>query len=157
MTRRFGSAIAFKAALEARFKTMAAERGTTRNTLQLKFVMERLLARLFLVDAPPWLLKGGFAMDLRFRPRARTTRDIDLSVIFTSGSPPIDFVGAFREQLQESVDVDLGDYLTYRIGTPKRELTNAPHPGWCSLPLRGDSAWKALRTVSHRHRLRRPD
>jgi hypothetical protein len=49
-------------------------------TVQLKFAMERLLARLFHAPDPPWLLKGGFAMDLRFRPKARTTKDVDLSV-----------------------------------------------------------------------------
>ena len=55
-------------------------------------------------------------MDLRFRPRARTTKDVDLSVALATGAAPVDFSGAFRERLQEAVDVDLGDYLTYRIG-----------------------------------------
>ena len=42
---------------------------------------------------------------------------------------PVDFSGALRERIQEAVDVDLGDYLTYRIGTPRHELTNAPQGG----------------------------
>ena len=60
---------------------------------------------------PPWLLKGGFAMDLRFRPKARTTKDLDLSVplVTTSGKSP---VAAIRDMVQAAVDVDLGDYLT---------------------------------------------
>jgi hypothetical protein len=40
--------------------------------------IERLLARLVVDKDPPWLLKGGYAMELRFRPKARTTSDIDL-------------------------------------------------------------------------------
>jgi hypothetical protein len=40
--------------------------------------IERLLARLVVDKDPPWLLKGGYAMELRFRPKARTMSDIDL-------------------------------------------------------------------------------
>src|SRR3954470_11063463 len=121
MARRFGSAAAFKTSLEAHLRKRAEERKVPLSTLQLKFVIERLLARLFRAPNPPWLLKGGFAMDLRFRPRARTTRDVDLSLKLPPGDSP-EFSGALREQLQEVVDSDLGDYLTYRIGSPKQEL-----------------------------------
>lgn len=128
MAKRFTTAAAFKASLEAHLRTRAAERAVPFSTLQLKFVIERLLARLFHAADAPWLLKGGFAMDLRFRPRARTTKDVDLSVSVVAGKP----AGAnaeLRDRLQEAVDVDLGDFLTYRIGEPKQELTNAPRGG----------------------------
>ncbi len=36
---------------------------------------DRLLARLFRVDSVPWVLKGGYAFDLRFRT-TRSTVDI---------------------------------------------------------------------------------
>ena len=124
MTRQFGSPAAFKNAIEARLRTRAEELGAPYKTMQGKFVMERLLARLFHLDPPPWLLKGGFAMDLRFRPHARTTNDIDLSVALAAPRSR-----ALREQLQEAAAVDLGDYFTFRIGEPKRELTNAPGGG----------------------------
>lgn len=129
MAKRFGSAAAFKAALEEHLRKKASERKIPLPTLQLKLVIERLLARLFLSPDLPWLLKGGFAMDLRFRPQARTTKDVDLSVALTSEVVAVDFSGAFRDRIQEAADVDLGDYLTYRIGTPKQELTNAPRGG----------------------------
>ena len=129
MARRFGSAAAFKASLEAHLRRLAGGRNTPLSTLQLKFVIERLLARLFHAPDPPWLLKGGFAMDLRFRPQARTTKDVDLSIALASESLPVDFSGGFRDRIQGAVDVDLGDYLTYRIGAPRQELTNAPRGG----------------------------
>jgi hypothetical protein len=66
-------------ALEARLQAVAREQGVPLNTLRLKQVIERLLARLFAGPAQVWLLKGGFAMDLRYRPRARTTKDLGLS------------------------------------------------------------------------------
>jgi hypothetical protein len=53
-------------------RTVAQERGVQIQGLQLKVAIERLLARLFDGDDPPWL-KGGYAMERRFRPRARTT------------------------------------------------------------------------------------
>ena len=129
MARKFGSAAAFKTSLEAHLRKRAEERKVPLSTLQLKFVMERLLARLFHNPDPPWLLKGGFAMDLRFRPRARTTKDVDLSIALVPAQANADLLGAVREQLQEAADQDLGDYLSYRIGEPKQELTNAPKGG----------------------------
>src|SRR5437763_1158377 len=129
MARTFGSAAAFKTSLETRLRKVAAERAVPFSTLQLKLVMERLLARLFHEPKPPWLLKGGFAMDLRFRPRARTTKDVDLSVAFVAAIPDGNMIDSIRARLQEAVDIDLGDYLSYRIGLPKHELANAPGGG----------------------------
>lgn len=128
MARNFGSASAFKTALEARLRKRSQEQGLPFSTLQLKFVIERLLARLFREEKPPWLLKGGFAMDLRFRPQARTTKDVDLSVMLVAGAGG-PTPAALRDALQAAVDVDLGDFLTFRIGEPRHELTNAPRGG----------------------------
>lgn len=125
MARTFNSAAAFKAALEARLRKRAEERRLPLQTVQLRFVMERLLARLFHEDSPPWLLKGGYAMDLRYRPRARTTKDIDLSVPLAVAGP----TGELRDRLQAASDRDLGDYLVYRIGEPKAQIANAPKGG----------------------------
>ncbi len=129
MARKFGSAAAFKTSLEARLRKRAEEQKVPLSTLQLKFVIERLLARLFRNPDPPWLLKGGFAMDLRFRPRARTTKDVDLSVSLVSVEAGSAFTETLRDRLQEAADQDLGEYLSYRIGEPKQELTNAPKGG----------------------------
>jgi Nucleotidyl transferase AbiEii toxin, Type IV TA system len=129
MAKHFRSAAAFKTALETHLRKRATERNVPLSTLQLKFVIERLLARLFGSFPPPWLLKGGFAKDLRFRPLARTTKDVDLSLPLAVTEPAPDLVVALRERLQEAVDADLGDHLTYRIGEPKQELTNAPKGG----------------------------
>jgi hypothetical protein len=128
MGKQFTTAAAFKNALEARLRKRAEERSVPFSTLQLKFVIERLLARLFHISPPPWLLKGGFAMDLRFRPRARTTKDVDLTIpIIGEWEGPMS--AALRDKLQETLDTDLGDFLTFRVGEPKRELTNAPKGG----------------------------
>ena len=41
---------------------------------------ERLLTRLFAVERPPWLLKGGYALEMRLQNTARATKDIDLTI-----------------------------------------------------------------------------
>lgn len=125
MAKRFSSPAAFKAALEARLRARAAELAVPFQTIQLKFVMERLVARLFQEPGVPWLLKGGFAMDLRFRPKARMTRDIDLSIAVGPGRAPFDL----RDRFQEAAALNLGDHLAFRIGEMKSELTNAPAGG----------------------------
>src|SRR6516162_5301216 len=98
MARKFGSAVAFKTSLEAHLRKSAEERKIPLSTLQLKFVIERLLARLFRNPDPLWLLKGGFAMDLRFRPRARTTKDVDLSIALLPVEGNADLTLAVRER-----------------------------------------------------------
>ena len=71
---------AFRDALEARLRNVAQKQGTDLQRLQRRVAFERLLARLFAEDDPPWLLKGGYALELRLQDRARSTLDLDLSV-----------------------------------------------------------------------------
>lgn len=74
---RYASAAAFRAALETRLSTQqTAAVGLTR--LRKRVVFERLLARLQSVAADAWVLKGGFALELRLGERARTTKDMDI-------------------------------------------------------------------------------
>ena len=128
MSRSFSTPAAFKASLEARLKSVARQREMPLNTLRLKLVIERLLARLFAASDPPWLLKGGYAMELRYRPRARTTRDIDLTC--SSNEQTLDLrLAVIRERLQDAAEKDLSDYLSYRIEAPSSELTGAPLGG----------------------------
>ena len=130
MPRKFANPAAFRQALEARLKKMADERGVPLNTLRLKLMLERLLARLFAAPKPRWLLKGGYAMELRYRPKARTTKDIDLSVVGSAADTDLHSrLNEVRDALQNAVDVDLNDFLTYLIGAASTELQGAPQGG----------------------------
>lgn len=74
---RYETAAAFRTALEARLKTAQSEHsGLSR--LRKRVVFERLLARLNVVAPDGWVLKGGFALELRLGDHARTTKDIDI-------------------------------------------------------------------------------
>lgn len=48
-------------------------------------------------QAPTYVIKGGVALELRLRERARATKDIDLSV----GAPTTELVGQFEDTLAE--------------------------------------------------------
>ncbi len=141
MARTFATPAAFKASLEARLKNVAAQRGTDINSLRLKLVIERLLARLFASPNPPWILKGGYAMELRYRPRARTTRDIDLTCAGDSATSLAARLAAIRDKIQEAAEADLHDFLTFQIGTPTTELAGAPLGG-ARFPCEGFLAGK---------------
>jgi hypothetical protein len=128
MGKSFTSAAAFRTSLEARLKQLSAQSGAPLNSLRLKVVIERLLARLFRTSDPPWLLKGGYAMELRYRPRARTTKDIDLSVK-SSLEALIQRLRRVRDELQAAADTDLGDFFKFQIGEATSEVQGAPEGG----------------------------
>jgi hypothetical protein len=129
MGKSFATPAAFKASLETRLRAHASAQGIPLNTLRLKLVMERLLARLFAQPDAPWLLKGGYAMELRYRPRARTTRDIDLTYPAPGAADLAARLAQVRDELQVAAAADLGDFLSYRIEAPSMELAGAPLGG----------------------------
>lgn len=74
---KYRTSAAFRAALEARLKA-AQHDGLGLARLRKRVVFERLLARLHAVAPDTWVLKGGFALELRLGAQARTTKDIDV-------------------------------------------------------------------------------
>ncbi len=77
--QKYASAAAFRAALEDRLKRMAQVESLDLQRLRRQAAFDRLLCRLFETPGAPWLLKGGYAMELRLKT-ARATRDIDLAL-----------------------------------------------------------------------------
>ncbi len=74
---KYRTSAAFRTALEALLKA-AQHDGVGLARLRKRVVFERLLARLHVVASGAWVLKGGFALELRLGARARTTKDIDV-------------------------------------------------------------------------------
>ncbi len=77
--RKYATAGAFRQALEERLKTMSRDGRTDFQRLCRQVAFDRFLARLARVDSPDWILKGGYAMELRF-DTARSTRDLDFTL-----------------------------------------------------------------------------
>ena len=74
---KYRTAAAFRTALEARLKAEQRD-GVGISRLRKRVVFERLLARLQAVAPGAWVLKGGFALELRLGGSARTTKDVDI-------------------------------------------------------------------------------
>lgn len=75
---RYHDAATFRQALEQRLKNAAAADSGRLARDRKRVCFERLLARLVVAAPGRWLLKGGFALDLRLDDRARSTRDVDI-------------------------------------------------------------------------------
>jgi len=91
---------------------------------------DRLLARMFREKAAPWVLKGGYALELRFKA-ARSTVDIDLTLqgVLAVTSAGGDTNHVMREMLQSVADIPLDDWFEYAIGPPVLDLNAAPYGG----------------------------
>lgn len=128
--RTYTTAGAFQRALEERLKRSSMADQVDLNRLRRQLSFDRLLARLFREEAAPWVLKGGYALELRFK-MARATVDIDLTlqqVVAATGA-----VGGtnqvVREMLQRAADLSLGDWFEFVIGSPVMDLMAAPYGG----------------------------
>lgn len=109
---RYATPRAFERALSDRLKRQAAEEGVDLDRLRKRVAFERFLARLFDQDPARWVLKGGYALELRLGGRARATKDIDLDM----PPPPAEDL---LDELQEAAERDLGDFFVFRVGAPK--------------------------------------
>ena len=126
----YASARSFRNALEARLKQIASDEETDLHRLRRQVAFDRVLARLFSNPESPWLLKGGYAMELRMH-RARSTRDIDLTIDALENIPgqgdPVNL--RIRKALQEQIAAGPEDYFTFLIGEPTRDIESAPYGG----------------------------
>ena len=128
--RTYTTAEAFRRALEVRLKRASLTDQIDLNRLRRQVSFDRLLARLFRKEPAPWALKGGYALELRFKA-ARATVDIDLTLqpVVAATSAGGDINQAVREMLQNMADSPLGDWFEYAIGPPVMDLTAAPYGG----------------------------
>src|ERR1035438_2339165 len=95
----YATAGAFRRALEDRLKRIAQQQTVDVNRLRRQVAFDRLLARLFLPDQPPWILKGGYALELLF-DTARATIDIDLTLpgLDVTGGQPNEGIREMRSE-----------------------------------------------------------
>jgi hypothetical protein len=127
--KTYATAGAFRRALEERLKGISQSEQVDINRLRRQVSFDRLLARLFQDDAAPWALKGGYALELRFKS-ARSTIDIDLTVQRVAGATEgAEAAQAIREMLQARASVSLDDRFEFTIGPPMMDLTAAPYGG----------------------------
>ena len=116
--------------MEDRLKRLAQEESVDLQRVRRQAAFDRLLCRLFAKPDAPWLLKGGYAMELRLKT-ARTTRDMDLA-LKQLPMPTRDWddnASTVLEALCEVGQLDLGDYFTFVFGDAVQDLESAPYGG----------------------------
>jgi hypothetical protein len=120
-SRRYASAGAFRQALEQRLKSISQQDGTDFQRLCRQVAFDRLLARVIRLPTRDWVLKGGYAMELRF-VTARSTRDLD----FTLRTGDTD---SALEHLQRAGALEIEDFFSFRVGEAMMDLDAAPYGG----------------------------
>jgi Nucleotidyl transferase AbiEii toxin, Type IV TA system len=121
---KYATGTALRAALEERLKQIAKAENVELQRLRRQVAFDRFLARLFHGADTEWVLKGGYAMELRFQI-ARATKDLDFTVRTVSASAGDAVLG----QLQEAGRRDLSDFFLFRVGAPMMDLDGAPYGG----------------------------
>jgi hypothetical protein len=125
--RQYASAAALRVALESRLQKMAQAEGLDLQRLRRQAAFDRLLCRLFAAPDAPWLLKGGYAMELRLKT-ARATRDIDLAMIRLP-VPSADWdanLADVLESLRDAGNLDLHDFFTFVFSEATQDLDAVP-------------------------------
>ncbi len=123
--KQYATAEAFRTALEKRLDDIAKQESINLQRLRRQVSFDRLLARLFSDENAPWLLKGGYAMELRLQV-ARATKDIDLSVPADAAA---DIKQHILEELQNHAAVNLNDYFVFSVTQSSKDVSAAPEGG----------------------------
>lgn len=118
----------FRKSLEARLKSIATKNNQDLQRLRRKVAFERLLARIFHQGSDCFVLKGGYAMELRFST-ARATKDIDLTCLHRIDAPDMAIENVIVRELRNLVKADLKDYFVFEVGPAQKDLDNAPYGG----------------------------
>lgn len=126
---KYKTAQAFRQALEERLRQQSLEGTQPLARLGKMIAFDRFLARLTKREHGAWVVKGGFALQLRIGERARTTKDIDVSA-----TKPWT-----REQtlthVRAAASLDLRDWFEFEVGEPAEAATGTPGRGY-RFPIR---------------------
>jgi hypothetical protein len=153
--KSYKTAGVFRAALETRLQTRASEQGTNLQRIRRQVAFDRFLARMFSKGPKatyPWVLKGGYAMELRTHS-ARTTKDIDLTLHEGArlSRDPKERGEQVRAMLQEAAATPFNDYLEFLVGEAREDLDGAPEGG-SRYPVQSRNGWTRPCALSCRRR-----
>ncbi len=126
--KRYETPTALRRALEDRLLAAVRRDGGDVQRMRRQAAFDRLLCRLFHEPDAPWLLKGGYAMELRIQ-KARTTRDVDLAIRELPDGAKEWSDPAMRDLLERAMGIDLQDGFEFTIGEATMDLDAAPYGG----------------------------
>ncbi len=102
-------------------RMQVAALGVSAQRLQQRVAFERLLTRL---SPDHWIVKGGFALELRYGWRGRPTRDIDLSTAESPDAALVRLVTDVRRGDRTAID-----HFTFELYDDHLDLHGAPGGG----------------------------
>jgi hypothetical protein len=120
---KYKTAAAFRHALEEGLRQQSLEGEQSLTRLRKMVAFDRFLARLAEKEPAAWIVKDGFALQLRLGTRARTTKDIDVSA---TNRWTLDETTA---HLRAVASLVLGDWFEFEVGEPTEAPTGAPEQG----------------------------
>lgn len=112
---RYQSDTAFRMALEERLRQRAQEEGEPLIRLRKRLVFERCMVRLQSENESPWVLKGGFALELRLGNAARMTKDLDLTFDVDLFNQKLVSLSEITEKLRVDLNVDNEDRFSFAV------------------------------------------
>ena len=113
---KYATGSAYRQALEERIREIHSEQNIPFVRLRKQVVFERFIARLIRYQPNHWVLKGGFALQLRLGMQARTTKHVDL--LNTSSSSNI------YDSLADAAKLDLTNWFFYEVERPEDTVDN---------------------------------
>ena len=126
-TKTYATPTAFRRALEDRLRLIVDKEKLPIERVRREVAFDRFLARLFADGNAPWILKGGYALELRIK-EARATKDIDMVLRETLGKDkPLD--EALLAALDKAAAVGLKDFFAFTVGASMKDLDAAPYGG----------------------------
>ena len=123
---RYATAGNFRTALEEKIRLLSAGDGFAIQRVRKYVAFERFLARLQAPADSPWFLKGAFALELRFRNRARTTRDLDLGMDLVLIEDIQPNRAEVAERLRTAAGHPLNDFFVFGIPVEGEEIISTP-------------------------------
>ena len=128
--KKYKTASALLTALSDRLKQKSQKEGLDIQRLRRQVAFDRLLVRLFSKTPSPWVLKGGYAMELRLN-NPRATKDIVLTVkdkkLFSNDPITQNFMTL--RVLRSFASIDLKDFFIFQIEESIMDLAGPVYGG----------------------------
>lgn len=134
MNKAFSSPASFRQSLESRLKAISKETGIDLQRVRRKVAFERFLARLFSTQPYPWVLKGGYALEVRFDV-ARATKDLDLGTRLKIAGTVDEQRAILLDKLQDRAMLKAEDHFQFRVEPSAKLIESAPYGGF-RFPIR---------------------
>ncbi|RZA26262.1 MAG: nucleotidyl transferase AbiEii/AbiGii toxin family protein [Proteobacteria bacterium] len=130
LVKIYKTAEAFRVALESKAKAESSKSGSPLEAVRAARAFEAFLLRVR-PSGQPVVLKGGFAIYVRFGSLTRPTEDLDLAVRRDAFPDKTNQLKSMQRMLETIASFDLGDFFTFTVGEASQGLgADREFDGW---------------------------